>query len=173
MNTGTVAKLLGVSPSTIKRWIKELHLDMERNDLGHYLFSERDIELLKQIQEQLFSGMVLQDIAVTEKKIRKGTLKSHNNSDPAIEKLVFNVNELERRLNNKADGVAFYQILQHRSEIEELQQEVQRLHERLDALEDKQREIKKSPPADLLIFDQSRPMKKTRKKKLLSILFGF
>ncbi|RFU69729.1 MerR family transcriptional regulator [Bacillus sp. V59.32b] len=172
MNTSTVSKLLGVSPSTIKRWIKELHLDMERNDLGHYLFSEGDIELLKQIQEQLCSGMVLQDIAVTKKKIRKGSIKSHN-SDPSIEKLAFNVNELERRLDKKADGVAFYQILQHRSEIDELQQEVQRLHERLDALEDKQSEIKKSPPADLLVFDQSRPMKKTRKKKLLSILFGF
>lgn len=172
MNTSTVSKLLGVSPSTIKRWIKELHLDMERNDLGHYLFSEGDIERLKQIQEQLCSGMVLQDIAVTEKKVRKGTLRS-DNSDPSIAKLAFNVNELERRLDKKADGVAFYQILQHRSEIEDLRQDIQRLHERLDAFEAKQREIRKSPPTELLVLDRSGPLKKTRKKTLLTILFGF
>ncbi|MDQ0220302.1 MerR family transcriptional regulator [Peribacillus cavernae] len=172
MNTSTVSKLLDVSPSTIKRWIKELQLDMERNDLGHYLFSEEDIELLKQIQEKLCSGMVLQDIVITNEKVRKGTVKDHIN-ESGLEKLEVQVSELEKRLDTKADDVASYQILQHRREIEELQQEVKLLNARLEALEKNQEEKKKSRPADLLVFDQSKAMPKTKKKKLLSMLFGF
>lgn len=56
MNTNEVAKLLGVSASTIQRWIKQLQLPMERNERGHYHFSQEDIELLKEIHEQLQNG---------------------------------------------------------------------------------------------------------------------
>lgn len=174
MNTSTVSKLLGVSPSTIKRWIKHLDLNMERNDQGHYLFSDEDIELLKKIQEQLCNGMVLQDIEVDEEKIRRRTLQSHGGDSVAgNEKLLAKVDELEKRLDNKADSVTSYQLLQHRREIEELQQEVKLLHERLAALEKLQGEMKKNRSADLLVFDQSQAMKKPKKKKLLSMLFGF
>lgn len=174
MNTSTVSKLLGVSPSTIKRWIKHLELNMERNDQGHYLFSNEDIELLKKIQEQLCNGMVLQDIEVDMGKIRRGTLKSQDGSSKSgNEVLLAKVEELEKRLDNKADGVTSYQLLQHRREIEELQQEVKMLHERLAALEKLQGEMKKNRSADLLVFDQSQAMKKPKKKKLLSMLFGF
>jgi chromosome-anchoring protein RacA len=45
MNTSEVAKLLGVSTSTIQRWVKQLELPMERNERGHYHFSSEDIEI--------------------------------------------------------------------------------------------------------------------------------
>lgn len=174
MNTSTVSKLLGVSSSTIKRWIKHLELNMERNDQGHYLFSDEDIELLKNIQEQLCNGLLLQDIEVSEGKIRKGTKKiQEHSSETGNEKLLAKVEEIEKRLDNKADGVTSYQLLQHRREIEELQQEVKMLHERLNALEKLQGQAKKNRSADILVFDQSQAMEKPKKKKLISMLFGF
>ena len=53
MNTSEVAKLLGVSASTIQRWVKQLGLPMEKNERGHYYFCSDDINLLKEIHEQL------------------------------------------------------------------------------------------------------------------------
>ncbi|MCL6573756.1 MAG: helix-turn-helix domain-containing protein, partial [Bacillus sp. (in: Bacteria)] len=39
MNTSEVAKLLGVSSSTVQRWVKQLRLPMEKNDRFHYHFN--------------------------------------------------------------------------------------------------------------------------------------
>ena len=76
MNTSEVSKLLGVSHSTINRWISQLKLDIDRTALGHYRFSEEDIALLQQIKEQLQSGIILQNIQIGEKKVRKATVSS-------------------------------------------------------------------------------------------------
>src|SRR5690606_7704399 len=53
MNTNTVAKKLGVSASTIGRWVRQLNLDVERNEFGHFLFSESDVTVLAKHQEKL------------------------------------------------------------------------------------------------------------------------
>ncbi|MDE3840824.1 chromosome segregation protein [Bacillus methanolicus] len=169
MNTSAVAKLLGVSQSTVQRWVKQLNLKMERNELGHYVFTDEDIELLKQVHEQLKNGVPLQDLAVTAKKTRKGTAKTSNN-DRVNEELVNKINDLERKLDDKADSVVSYQLLQHRREIEELQNEIKKLHKRIELLEQKHSEKKKSE--NLLVFDQSGQKKKQR-KKFISMLFGF
>lgn len=68
LNTGAVAKLLGVSQSTIQRWIKQLNLNMTKNEHGHYAYSEEDIQLLKRVHDQLNTGVLLQDVKVTSKK---------------------------------------------------------------------------------------------------------
>ena len=77
MNTSEVSKLLGVSHSTINRWITQLKLDIDKTAIGHYRFSEDDIALLKQIKDQLHNGMTLQNIKIAEKKVRKATF-AHN-----------------------------------------------------------------------------------------------
>ncbi|EIJ79793.1 polar chromosome segregation protein [Bacillus methanolicus PB1] len=168
MNTSAVAKLLGVSQSTVQRWVKQLNLKMERNELGHYVFKDEDIELLKQVHEQLKNGVPLQDLAVNAKKIRKGTGKISN--DRVNEELVNKINDLEKRLDDKADSVVSYQLLQHRREIEELQNEIKKLHKRIELLEQKHSEKKKSE--NLLVFDQT-GQKKNQRKKFISMLFGF
>lgn len=43
MNSSEVAKHLGVSTSTVQRWVKQLNLPMERNERGHYTFKEEDL----------------------------------------------------------------------------------------------------------------------------------
>ena len=172
MYTSEVAKLLGVSQSTIQRWVKQLGLPMEKNDRGHYLFNQDGIELLKGIQEQIQNGVSLQDINPDQKnKPRKGTIKATIENDNVIEKLLSKVTELENRLNAKADSVASYQLLHHRGELEELQNQVKTLMDRIDTIEN---QIKPASKIDMpLVLDQPRYTKKTKKKNIVSSLFGF
>ncbi|WP_420490679.1 MerR family transcriptional regulator [Neobacillus drentensis] len=173
MNTSEVAKLLGVSTSTIQRWVKQLELPMERNERGHYHFSNEDIELLKKIHEQLQNGTLIQEIApLKEKKIpRKGAVKEVENNQ-ALEKLFTKVSELELNLNSKADSVASYQLLQHRREIEDLQHLVKDLTQHVELLQKQIDELKMtSKIEEPLVFDNSKV--KRKKKNIVSSLFGF
>lgn len=171
MNTSEVAKLLGVSISTIQRWVKQLELPMERNERGHYLFKEEDIEILKQIHKKIQEGTPLQDIAPnSEKKIRKGAVKSDEN-EKAIEIFSARINELETKLNAKADSVVIYQLLQHRRELEELQNEVKTLAAKVKNLEE---QLSRSAASEKKpVPEPLTEAKKTRKKNIVSTFFGF
>ncbi|WP_419886929.1 MerR family transcriptional regulator [Neobacillus niacini] len=172
MNTNQVAKLLGVSASTIQRWVKQLELPMERNERGHYHFNNEDIQLLKNIQTQIQNGTLLQEITpVQEKKVRKGTVKAME-SNAELERLYSIVSELEAKVNSKADSVASYQLLQHRREIEELQSQVVDLTKQVKSLELQLHEIKKiTLPEKPLPLDKGNLNRK--KKTFVSSLFGF
>jgi chromosome-anchoring protein RacA len=172
MNTNQVAKLLGVSASTIQRWVKQLELPMERNERGHYHFNNEDIELLRNIQTQIQNGTLLQEIApVQEKKVRKGTVKAiENNAE--FERLYSIFSELEAKVNSKADSVASYQLLQHRREIEELQSTVIDLTKQVESLQSQLYEIKKTTlPEKSLVLEKAKLNRK--KKNFVSSLFGF
>ncbi|MBS4175571.1 MerR family transcriptional regulator [Bacillus sp. FJAT-49736] len=130
MNSSTVANLLGVSQSTLKRWIKELDLDVNRNELGHFDFNEEDITILKKIQKQIHNGTFLQDIVISKSKVRKGKTTT-------TETFLQKIDALEKRINEKADKVVSYQLLTHRKDIEELESEIKRLHEKIELLEEK------------------------------------
>lgn len=171
MNTSEVAKLLGVSASTIQRWVKQLELPMERNERGHYHFNQEDIELLKSIKEQIQSGTLLQDIAPPQvKKSRTGVMIVTQN-DKAYEKLAVKVSELEVRLNDKADSVTSYQLLQHRSEIEDLQKQIKLLTKQLETIQNQLKGEEKIQLEKPLVFDQTTT--KRKKKNFVSSLFGF
>jgi chromosome-anchoring protein RacA len=172
MNTNEVAKLLGVSSSTIQRWVKQLELPMERNERGHYFFNHEDIELLRNIQEQIQNGTLLQDISpVKGRANRKGTVKAiENNAE--LERLFTIVSELEAKMNSKADSVASYQLLQHRREIEELNNQIQELTFQLNNLQSELNELKKPVILEKpLVLEQGNV--KRRKKNIVSSLFGF
>lgn len=173
MNTTAVAKILKVSPSTIQRWVKQLGLETKRNDLGHYVFTEEDFEQLKNVQKQVNEGIILQDVAVNVKKGRKGVIKAAV-TDEMAEKYLAKLQSLEQKINQKADEVVSYQLLQHRREIEDLQNEVSKLNERIIILESKQSVPKKNTPTEnLIIFDQETPKKRIKKKNIITSLFGF
>jgi chromosome-anchoring protein RacA len=175
LNTSEVAKLLGVSVSTVKRWVKQLGLPMERNDRGHYLFTDETIQYLKFIQNQINSGILLHEISpFPEKNIRTGTVKATMEKDPIVEELASKLNSLERRLEEKADSVTSYQLLQHRREIEDLQNLVKSLNGQIEELESQLSNLKQSITPDLsLAYDQQKKMKNTKKKNIFSSLFGF
>ncbi|MEH7177712.1 MerR family transcriptional regulator [Neobacillus vireti] len=172
MNTSEVAKLLGVSASTIQRWVKQLELPMERNERGHYHFNKEDIDLLKNIQTQIQNGTLLQEIApVREKKTRKGIVKEPENN-AELERLYTIVTELEAKVNSKADSVASYQLLQHRREIEELQNQVKDLTAQVESIQTQLNESKKSIlPDQPLVLEKGKVNRK--KKNFVSSFFGF
>ncbi|MCM3575151.1 MerR family transcriptional regulator [Mesobacillus subterraneus] len=173
MNTSAVAKLLGVSPSTIQRWVKQANLQMERTELGHYQFSEESIEVLKDIKEQLNKGVLLQDLKIKGKKHRKAVIPAVNR-DYSVDKLLKRMEEFESRLDRKADEVVSYQILQHRREIEELQNEVARLKDVITGMEEaaaQQEQLAKEENQPSLSPISS--LKKFRKRNMISSFFGF
>ncbi|MBS8264314.1 MerR family transcriptional regulator [Mesobacillus boroniphilus] len=173
MNTSAVAKLLGVSPSTIQRWVKQANLQMERSELGHYQFSEDSIEILKDIKEQLNNGVLLQDLKIKGRKHRKAAIPVVK-PDFSVDKLMKRMEEFENRLNRKADEVVSYQILQHRREIEELQNEVARLKEVITSMEEtaaQQEHVAEEENQPALAPISS--LRKFRKRNIIGSFFGF
>lgn len=173
MNTSEVSKLLGVSHSTINRWITQLKLNINRTEMGHYRFSQEDITMLQQIKEQLQNGMILQNIQIGEKKVRKATIPNQQvitNENKTVERLQEKITNIEKRLDTKADDVVSYQLLQHRSEMEELQKMIIKLTKQIEALESK---LLNGPQSDYYFaFNETATTEKQKKKPFLKTFFG-
>ncbi|WP_043932114.1 MerR family transcriptional regulator [Bacillus sp. EB01] len=174
MNSSEVAKHLGVSTSTVQRWVKQLNLPMERNERGHYTFKEADLPLLEEIRDKIQSGALLQDIApFKDPSPRKGTVKAVE-IHPDVEELLMKFNDMERRLDGKADSVTSYQLLQHRREIEELQKTVAELAATITTLQSQAQTKKDSSIKDApLVFDTGVPVKRKKKRNFFTLFFGF
>jgi chromosome-anchoring protein RacA len=169
LNTRSVAELLGISTSTVQRWVKQLNLEMEKNELGHFIFSEEDIELLKQVKAQLHEGILLQDIALAKHK-RTGIVKNVQ-AETDVQELADKIDRLEISLHDKADSVVSYQLLQHRHEIEELQKQITLLTERISQMEGL---LKKE--SEVAIANELNPNKEKKpsgkKKNFFQMIFG-
>ncbi|MGG3888482.1 MerR family transcriptional regulator [Metabacillus fastidiosus] len=175
MNTTAVSKLLNVSPRTVMRWAKQLNLQLERNELGHYQFSEADITSLQNVKDQLAKGVLLQDItAEGQKKKRIGIV---NNTEIQMDynqhEFQERLDDLERTINGKADDVVSYQLLQHRKEMEELIKKIASLEEKVQNME-KEATKTEHKKEKVLIFDH--PEQKTsfqpKRKNIISSIFG-
>lgn len=176
MSTADVTKLLGVSRRTLMRWVQQLDMQLEKNELGHYQFSNEDVERLKQIQSQSqppqTQSQPVSQAVQTVQGSRKGTLKNVEVvENPLEESLIKRMEELERALRSKADDVVSYQMLQHRREIEELTKKIALLEQKIEDLENAQ--AKREPKEHSLVFDQSTTQKKPRRKNLISSIFSF
>ena len=174
LNTKSVAEMLGISTRTVQRWVKQLNLNMARNDLGHFIFTEENIEQLKQVKKQLDEGILLQDITL-EKSKRSGIVKNsqpEKNKEEIQEVLEDKISLLETSLYQKADSVVSYQLLQHRREIEELQEQVSYLTERLSDLEELFFLVNETAASlDQKQFED--PISPRKKKSFLRRIFGF
>jgi chromosome-anchoring protein RacA len=171
LNTRSVAELLGISTSTVQRWVKQLKLEMERNEQGHFIFTEEKINILKEVKQQLQEGILLHDITLDKTK-RTGVIKAvspelNKDQDQLEEK----VNQIEISLNKKADSVVSYQLLQHRREIDELQEQVSSLTDRIVELE---RLLLKQKEVAATSEDQSnsKELNSRKKKNFFKALFG-
>ncbi len=213
LNTSEVANMLAISTSTVKRWVKQLGLELGRNERGHLQFREEDIETLRSYQTS--QGTLPQEIAtLPEKQIRKGAINRlentgsspkqevvkeqdmklhsvkaskmtgnpidskskavHSINNPAIIHLKLELEHLNKRIDGKADSVTSYQLLQHRSEIEDLQNLVNTMANQIQNLELEIKNLKSKTLQDLpLVFDHPRTIKKPKKKNIISSFFGF
>jgi chromosome-anchoring protein RacA len=116
LKTSVVAKRLGVSAKTIQRWVKKYDIPCEKNEAGHYVFDEQAVTKLEKIK---FLGVDEQE----------------NEQVEQIEKIHGRLNQLEQKIDQKADDVVSFQLLQHRKEMEEMLQQLQQLEQRLANLE--------------------------------------
>ena len=160
-----VAEALGMSPRTIREWVKKFDIPCEKNDYGHYIYDERAIAQLEKIKAD-------SEVAVSQERTlvnRKGKVEFRMNSydSKQLTRLEERIYAAERIIEQKADEVVAYQLLQQRREIEELTSKIEMLEERLLGLENK-RQKQLEPP---LVFDQT-PLKPKRKGVLRSI-FSF
>ena len=62
------AKLLSVEPHVLRYWEEELELNIERNEMGHRYYSEKDIRLLREVKRLKENGISLKAIRNALKK---------------------------------------------------------------------------------------------------------
>ncbi|WP_270179013.1 MerR family transcriptional regulator [Alkalihalobacillus sp. CinArs1] len=140
LKTKQVSDQLGVNPTTVQRWVKYFDLECDKNELGHFLFSEETIEKLKHIQEELRSGQSMEGIKMTDTGdgVKKSAPKmvSQEKFEQRLDRFSVRLEQLERQLEEKANEVITVQVLQHRAELDELLKKVTRIEEKLMELEE-------------------------------------
>lgn len=141
---------------------------MKRNEFGHYLYSDKDIKLLKEYQSKIQNNDLLENRNV-ERRVRMGNIRLQRYikpEGPIPEKM----RELERKLETKADSVVTYQLLQHRKEIEDLRLEIEKLSAQIEYLKSNSIQMTEvaaaTEPTEIVI-------PKRKKKTVFHSLFGF
>jgi chromosome-anchoring protein RacA len=168
--THEVAKELGMAPRTIRKWVKKYKIPCHKNDYGHYVYDAEafsHLETLKASLEAAGTLDVYEESLQYKVNVQKAPVKE-TVSKPLqhrIESLLERMNRTERMIDQKADEVVSYQLLQQRKEIEELNKKVDMLEMIVEELQSKQ--LKKFDPP--LIFDQ--PLQPKRRGVFRSI-FG-
>ncbi|WP_347549890.1 MerR family transcriptional regulator [Pseudalkalibacillus hwajinpoensis] len=143
LKTKQVSDELGVNPTTVQRWVKHFNLSCEKNELGHFLFTSETLDQLKNIQNELRRGQSMEKIKAgfgekprNSKKSSPEKMVSQEKFEQRLDRFTLRLDQLERQLEEKANEVITVQVLQHRSELDELVQKVTALEEKLLELED-------------------------------------
>ncbi|OIJ14769.1 hypothetical protein BKP37_07250 [Anaerobacillus alkalilacustris] len=141
--TKVVSEELGVNPTTVQRWIKYFNIPCVTNDQGHYLIAPEEFEILRSIKDKLNQGLTMKDILESDNTMQEGFIKngkkeemlSANVIEERLEQLMIHIEQLERKLSVKADEVVEYQVLQHRSELDNLFTMIKRIEDRMSKME--------------------------------------
>ncbi|KYG32901.1 chromosome-anchoring protein RacA [Alkalihalobacillus trypoxylicola] len=141
LKTKEVSERLSVNPTTIQRWVKYFNLPCVTNEHGHYFFTEDQVQWLLDIKHQLNEGKKMREVEITiegktckanlGKKERIATEQYEHKLEQVLDRVLF----LEQQLSKKADEVVSYQLLKHRSEIDEMMNMLTRLEQRLEKME--------------------------------------
>lgn len=110
-----VAKKLNVTSQVISKIAKELQI--QKNEQGHYLFTPKDIQKI--------------EVYISKKSIEKSLT-----TEEQLHALLKRVKENEYTINQKADDVVTFQLLQHRQELEDLRKEIDNSHHKIDILKE-------------------------------------
>ncbi|WP_312503209.1 chromosome-anchoring protein RacA, partial [Bacillus luti] len=131
--TPFIAKKLGVSPKAVVRIAQQLNLTIEKNKYGHFIFTQGDLDqMLEYHRSQMEQTETTQPTQKTsssdveELKTQVNTIVQNSSSND-FEQLASQLNTISRRLDrmeeqmqDKANDVVTYQLLQHRREMEEM-----------------------------------------------------
>jgi chromosome-anchoring protein RacA len=136
LKTKTVSEELGVNPTTVQRWVRHFDIQCDKNDHGHYLFKQENIRQLKEIKAQLDQGLLMNDIQIrTFNYEDEMPIAISVDFDEKFNRLDDAISALEKKIEEKADAVVSYQMLQHAQEIEELVKKMEFMENRLQDLE--------------------------------------
>ncbi|RKP51645.1 MerR family transcriptional regulator [Cohnella endophytica] len=138
LKTKEASELLGVSQTTVKRWASHYPSTFRKDSLGHYMFSGQDVNLLLHIKDQIELGRTLDQISLPGPSPLESIRKAESFAQSREEsELMSRIREVERSLQQKADEVVSAQVLQHRSELDELRQMVAQLAATVENLQSK------------------------------------
>lgn len=77
-NTKAVVKMTGIPASTLRAWERRYNiLSPRRTSKAYRLYSERDIAMIRWLQQQLDSGMTIGQASVMLNAINEGSIESH------------------------------------------------------------------------------------------------
>ncbi|MDA1676205.1 MULTISPECIES: chromosome-anchoring protein RacA [unclassified Bacillus cereus group] len=169
--TPFIAKKLGVSPKAVARIAQQLNLTIEKNKNGHFIFTQDDLDqMLEYHLSQIEQSPKTSSNDVVELKTQVNTIVQ-NISSHDFEQLAAQLNTITRRLDrmeeqmqDKANDVVTYQLLQHRREMEEMLERIQKLEAAL----------KKEEP--IYITPDTKPTyereQKPKRRKMIFSIFG-
>ncbi|RAP74634.1 hypothetical protein DL346_21510 [Paenibacillus montanisoli] len=138
------AETLNVSQTTVKRWASHFHNYFQKDRLGHYVFTQQDLAMLGYIKEALERGDTMDMIVLPESEpesepaqLQAAELQTANGpgqqiaaaneSSSELSEIYFRLEQVEYKVEQKADEVVTTQLLQHRSELEELRRLIDHL----------------------------------------------
>ena len=173
VNSATVAAKVDVSTKTLRKWIKEFDVECTKNEHGHYVFDDKDYSVFCDIRDHLKKGIPTHEIIV--KTSRRGIVREVNNKNEhplqhQLENLMERMELNEQRIEQKASDVVSYQLLQHRNEIEELNERIEKLETYIQQLEKEKRE-RRQKQEHLLSIQQSQKASKPKRRKVASFFF--
>jgi len=172
--TPFIAKKLGVSPKAVIRIAQQLNLTIKKNKYGHFIFTQGDLDqMLEYHRSQMDQSQTTQNTSSNDVEKLKTQVNTivQNTSSNDFEQLTAQLTTITRRLDrmeeqmqDKANDVVTYQLLQHRREMEEMLERIQKLESAL----------KKEEP--IYITPDSKPTyereKKPKRRKMIFSIFG-
>lgn len=139
LKTKEVAQKLNVNSRTMLSWIKYLNIAISKNESGHYVYDEDDVQILMSVKKQLEEGKLLSEITCSQKKASKERKHMSTHFDDVMNRL----NHLERQIQQKADEVVTVQLLNHRKELENLTKKIEKIETTLHSLKQQKYEENK------------------------------
>ncbi|CAM4230325.1 chromosome segregation protein [Bacillus manliponensis] len=158
--TPFIAKKLGISPKAVVRIAQQLNLHLGKNKYGHYVFTETDLQKMLELQLTTIEQEEKSTVPVTQTS-STDELKQFARQ---LESITLRLDRIEEKMQEKADNVVTYQLLQHRREMEEMLEKIERLESAL----------KRKEP--IYIAPDNQPQKQTEKpkrRKMILSIFGF
>ena len=138
LKTKDAAELLSVSQTTIKRWISSFPTFFPKDRFGHYIFTDKEISLLRHIKDCVDHGEALDVIDLNASPQPPQPLEDKNPThsyDHSLGDMMSRIHNIERSLDQKADEVVSIQLLQQREELEELRQTIHQLAVTLESIQ--------------------------------------
>ena len=139
LKTKDAAELLSVSQTTIKRWAVMFPEFFPKDRFGHYTFSEQQISLLNHIKDQINQGAALECINLNlANKPESIPLQEDLHlcaDDNSMKEIWSRIKDIEHALDQKANEVVSIQLLQQRTELEDMRIMIKQLAVSLETMQ--------------------------------------